>query len=318
LEDQQLFEALAREEPLRELLEDAGARTRLLASLGAAREPWYYRPLGLIPILATASAAIIVAAIVYWWPARRPGPIQVAQVVTQAVVAPSQKAFVPPPRPRAARTVLPSELPPMLPAPVYAPLPRVLAEVKTAPPQPMAMQSASARVSAVMPFQSNLAARPQAPINLPAPFGLRYSVVKTLPTGELTEVDAKQELERNDEVAIRFQANQGGYLYVLEQDPQKNWQPFASQRIQPAMPVMVPPQGSLHAESAGNREFFVVFSRQPQTSLNRIRSIAVSSRGPEQQQVFSIGGFGETRAVITTVSEPASQHVAFPITLKYK
>jgi hypothetical protein len=313
LEDQELFEALAREEPLRELLEDPAARSHLLAGLGTAREPWYYRPIGLTPILATAAAAIIVAAVVYWWPARRQGPVQVAQVLPQDAITPSQKPFVSPPRPRAARPVLPTALPPVLPAPVYAPLPRVLAEVKLPPPQPIA-QSASVRLPTAMQFR----AEQQAVAALPAPFGLRYSIVKTLPGGELTELDAKQELDRDDEVQIRFQANEAGYLYVLQRDSEKNWQPFASQRIQPAMPVVLPPKGSLLAASGESKELFVVFSRQPQTSLNRVRSIAVSYRGPEQQQVSSIGGFGGARAVITTVPEPAAQQVAFPITLKYK
>src|SRR5262249_33792487 len=115
-----------------------------------------------------------------------------------------------------------------------------------------------------------------------------------------------------------FQADEVGYLYVLQRDPQKNWQPFASQRIQPAMPVVVPPKASLRADSGESKEFFVVFSRQPQINLNRVRAMAVSSKSGEQQLTFSIGGVGETRAVISTVSERASQQVAFPITLKYK
>jgi hypothetical protein len=307
LEDHQLFEALAREEPLRELLEDPAARNQLLAGLGPAREPWYYRPLGLTPILAGTAAALIIAAVVYWWPERRQRPVEVAQVVT------SQRPFVPPPRPRAPRPVLPTALPPVLPAPVYAPLPRVLTEPK-APPQLLAMQSTAMRVPAAMPFRAE---RPVVAI-LPKPFGLRYSIIKTLPSGEVTEVDAKQELGREDEVQIRFQANEAGYLYVLQQDVEKNWQPFASQRIQPAMPAVIPPNGSLHADSGESKELFVVFSRQPQINLNRVRAMAVSSKSMDQQQIFSIGGFGEARAVITTVSEPAAQQVAFPITLKYK
>ena len=303
LEDQQLFEALMAEEPLRELLEDPAARNQLLPRLGTEREPWYYRPLGLTPILAGTAAALIIAAVVYWWPERRQRPVEVAQVVT------SQRPFVPPPRPRAPRPVLPTALPPVLPAPVYAPLPRVLTEPKAAPPQLLAMQSASMKLPTAMPFRAE---QPVVAI-LPKPFGLRYSIIKTLPSGEVREVEAKQELGREDEVQIRFQANEAGYLYVLQQDVEKNWQPFASQRVQPATPAMIPPKGSLRADSGESKEFFVIFSRRPQINLNRLRAAAASSKSADEQQMFSIGGF-----VITTVSEPAAQQVAFPITLNYK
>jgi hypothetical protein len=311
LEDQQLFEALMAEEPLRELLEDPAARNQLLPRLGTEREPWYYRPLGLTPILAGAAAAVLVVAIVHWSPERKPSPVEIAQV---APVRPAQKPFFAPPQPRIAGTVLPTALPPVLPAPVYAPLPRVLTEPKAPPPQLLTMQSASVRVPAAMPF------RVEQPVTalLPPPWGVRYSIVKTLPSGEVADVDATQELDRGDEVQIRFQANESGYLYVLQQDSEKNWQPFASQRIQPAMPVVIPPKGGLRADSGESKELFVVFSRQPQVNLNRVRELAVARKSVKQQQILSTGGFGEARAVITTVSEPAAQQVAFPITLKYK
>jgi hypothetical protein len=153
---------------------------------------------------------------------------------------------------------------------------------------------------------------------LPVTFGVRYSIIKTLPTGEVTEVDAKQELDRNDGVQIRFQANEAGYLYVLQRDSQKNWQPFASQRIQPPTPVDIPPKDTVRVDSAGTKEFFAVFSRLALTNLNLVRALAGSAGSLDQQQVFAAGNVGGTRAVITTVSEPASQQVAFPITLKYK
>jgi hypothetical protein len=310
LEDHQLFEALMGEEPLRALLEDPAARNQLLTRLGTAREPWYYRPLGLTPILAAAAAAVLVVAIVHWWPERKPSPVEIAQV---ALVRPSQKPFFAPPQPRIAGTVLPTALPPVLPAPVYAPLPRVLTEPKPPPPQLLTMQSASVRVPAAMPF------RVEQPVTaLLPPLGVRYSIVKTLPSGEVADVDATQELDRGDEVQIRFQANESGYLYVLQQDSEKNWQPFASQRIQPAMPVVIPPKAGLRTDSGESKELFVVFSRQPQVNLNRVRELAVAWKSVKQQQIFSTGGFGEARAVITTVSEPAAQQVAFPITLKYK
>ena len=54
LEDQQLYEALVREEPLRELLADPAARRNLLAALDEVPKPWYYRDVH--PGIITAAA----------------------------------------------------------------------------------------------------------------------------------------------------------------------------------------------------------------------------------------------------------------------
>ena len=63
LDDQELFDALAKEEPLRDVLRDRAARLRLMEALGPAREPvagrgwgWLRRP----AVLAIAGAAAVV------------------------------------------------------------------------------------------------------------------------------------------------------------------------------------------------------------------------------------------------------------------
>ena len=70
LEDQSLFNQLAEEEPLRQLLSDPGARSHLLAALDAAPQPWYRRlaermgrPGGMAA--AAVAAALMIAATVY-------------------------------------------------------------------------------------------------------------------------------------------------------------------------------------------------------------------------------------------------------------
>ena len=63
LEDQDLYDALIREEPLRELLQDPAAKTRLRAALETTRVPWYRawrRPAA----LTAAVAAVAVIAVV--------------------------------------------------------------------------------------------------------------------------------------------------------------------------------------------------------------------------------------------------------------
>ena len=133
------------------------------------------------------------------------------------------------------------------------------------------------------------------------------------PDGTFAEVDPQQELDRKDEVAIRLQSNDSGYLYVLQRDAQDRWQPFASDRIQPSVPYTIPRTGSLRASGSGSREFFVTFSRLPRSPT----TLALAVPAPPSGQ--QAGGYlGRETSVVTNVAEPAAQQVAFPITLKYK
>jgi hypothetical protein len=147
-------------------------------------------------------------------------------------------------------------------------------------------------------------------------FGLRYSILKKQPDGTMAEVDPQQELDRKDEVVIRLQANDSGYLYVLQRDAQNRWQPFASDRIQPSVPYTIPRSGSLRARGSGPREFFVTFSRLPLSPTTR--ALTVPSQSGRQQGGQAGANAGPTTNVFTNIGEPAAQQVAFPITLKYK
>ena len=151
---------------------------------------------------------------------------------------------------------------------------------------------------------------------LGANFGLRFSILKKLPDGTFAEVDPQQDLDRKDEVEIRLQSNDGGYLYVLQRDSQRRWRPFASGRIQPSVPYTIPRSGSLRANGSGPKEFFVTFSRLPLSPTTR--ALAVPSQSGRQQAGQTGANAGPSTNVVTNVAEPAAQQVAFPITLKYK
>ena len=53
--------------------------------------------------------------------------------------------------------------------------------------------------------------------------GLRYNILRKQSGGGFAEIDPQQELERNDEVVIRLQAGEPGYLYILQRDAQNRW-----------------------------------------------------------------------------------------------
>jgi hypothetical protein len=131
LEDQQIFEALAREEPLRELLQDPFAKTRLLTALEQKPEPRYRRWLrpAVWAIPAAGLAAVVALLVLERPPARQ--PVTIAQVL----------------RPRSEPAVpVPSPLPQVLekrtlPAPAREVEPRARARpaeplIAVAPPPP--------------------------------------------------------------------------------------------------------------------------------------------------------------------------------------
>ncbi len=415
LEDQQLFEMLAREEPLRELLQDPAARGQLLATLAEAPEPWYYRPVHPALIFAATAGIVLGVVVIKFWPVPQAAPLSVVATAPQPQPEKSPlpsdlRPFIAPPnisqRP-GARPALPTEPPPSLLAQASPPPTPLAAPAAAPPPPPPAANDAIAvagqalfkaenllapkdRTAVVAgsvhdPAQAGLAGatitltnqatdaitqvrtdargefrtaplrtgeysvRVEAPgfkrfeqsavvlntgevhqvvaqlelgraaesVQVQAEAAgvggavapsvnilLRYTILKKQPDGTFAEVDPQQELDRKDEVVIRLQANDSGYLYVLQRDAQNRWQPFASDRIQPSVPYTIPRSGSLRARGSGPREFFVTFSRLPLSPTTG--ALAVPSQSGRQQA----GQAG--------IGEPGAQQVAFPITLKYK
>lgn len=137
LEDQVLFDLLAREEPLRELLEDPVAKARLRRALEESAVPWYRAWLRPALLGALVAGMAVVAVVVERQAARRPGvailaraprpvlPVPVPSPVPQAL----EKREVPQPgRPveakpadlQAVATSVASDRPPPVPAPPSA------------------------------------------------------------------------------------------------------------------------------------------------------------------------------------------------------
>jgi hypothetical protein len=122
LQDQELFDALAREEALREVLGDPTARARLLAAIDDAPAPWYRGWWRLAPVAAMAAALVVVAVVELRQSSPSARPLRVANVAAPAV-APA--APILPPPPEVARAAQPAMMPFSLPgvAPAAPPLP---------------------------------------------------------------------------------------------------------------------------------------------------------------------------------------------------
>jgi hypothetical protein len=315
LEDQQLYEALVREEPLREVLADPAARAELLAALDVVPKPWYYRDVHPAMIAAAVSAVVIVTLSVRFWPVRTAPPIS---VVAQAELPQPAKSELPSQLPFQARQAAPTKdnpLPEAPPVPAASPAPELqpainemLAESSARPSPPELAAPAGATDAA------NTPGRPQpirAAAMAPAALAVRYTILKKSVTGQFAAVDPQQELEAGDETVIRLEPNESGFLYVLERTGSGDWRPIANARVQASVPYTIPNAGTFHAERPGPREFLVLYSRQPQNVSSGAQP-AVSS-ALEQKA----GAAGSATYVVSGSAAPAGQ-VSFPITLKYR
>ncbi len=148
LSDQQLFDALAREQSLRDLLNDPAARAELLAAMDEKPLPWYrqfWRPAAMIG----AAAACLLIAGVYL---ARPKPHPAA---TPLLVAEVKQPEPPAPAPAVANRPAPS--------------PRRATAMKKTPPEPAPESKAMADLSApATPAASPAATRNEAATAMPA------------------------------------------------------------------------------------------------------------------------------------------------------
>ena len=80
LEDQELFDELAREQALRDLLRDPAARAQLLAAADSAPAPWYRKLWRPVPAVALAALATALVAIVVVRQSRHLQPMSLARL----------------------------------------------------------------------------------------------------------------------------------------------------------------------------------------------------------------------------------------------
>jgi len=312
LEDQQLYEALVREEPVRELFADPAARAQLLAALDGVPKPWYYREVHPGIILAAASTVAIVTLGVKFWPVRTAPPVN---VVAQAELPQPAKSDLPTQllfqaQPADARRAPQLPAPPVIAAAPAAPqlepaAEAVLALSSARPTPPEVSAPGGAASGNILP--KTVALRTAATASL----ALRYTILRKLPTAEFSPVDPRQELEAGDETVIRLEPAESGFLYVLERSATGEWRPIVSDRVEASVPYTVPKNGTFRAEGSGPREFLVQFSRQPQALSGRGQPATAPAQG---QQVRVEGA----ATYVASASPSASQQVSLSITLKYK
>ena len=336
LDDQELFDALAKEQPLHDLLREPAARAQLLAAIEERPAPWYrvwWRP---------AVAGVAVVAVLVFLGTHREAPREVAQVRD---MGPTPVA-APPPTPAAAdkpaqppvRTKV-FHAPPPAAAPVrqnaeVAPPPEVVSPkleaappvfglrpqggamggvvggVPAAPPDAQAMfykrrEAATDAVAESKPVESRaMAGVAGNAVTMRAAtagytrLGVRYTILRKQPDGEFAAAD-QEDLKKGDVVQLSLQPNESGYLTVTVVNGSRTRvvaSGFVQQMTQFVTPVLKPEETELR----------VSFSRRQQTVVaGSLGTTVETSSDAGQRSTYVVGPNN-------------GQNVMFPITLNYR
>lgn len=109
------------------------------------------------------------------------------------------------------------------------------------------------------------------------PLALRYSIVK-LENGEELEVPGSRVFRSGDQVRLKVQVNQRGYLYLISRGSSGIWKPLfpsreATDNVIDARQIYAVPSSTLaftFDEQAGKERIFLLFSRTPVEDLDAL------------------------------------------------
>ncbi|MBC8167227.1 MAG: hypothetical protein H7Y20_15325 [Bryobacteraceae bacterium] len=293
LNDSSLFEALADEQALRDLLDDSASRAQVLMAvenrrfsiLNALRD-WFEHPKS--KALTAAAAVLLVAVAVSML---REQPIEIARNVT-----------VPSAEMRPAETI--AMLPEREPEPKKQVAPRLKKQVspQIAPPTALASPAAS-------PFVES--AKPASPTVMN---DVRYTLLLRGPGGDYAPVAPDFGFSEGDRARLRFETNVRGMLLVTGPGNQTLY----AGTVAPDLPVLVP--GDLTFQS-GSQDVAAEF-----TPLTGTGATLGFSRAPSSGVVGGIIGgvpgdtLGQTGAarLRTSDAESGSASVRLKITLRKK
>lgn len=136
------------------------------------------------------------------------------------------------------------------------------------------------------------------------PLAMKYTVERRAAAGKYLPVSPTMTFHGGDNVRLKVEANDSGYLYVVEQDPQKGWEMLlpdpdidsGNNRIAGRAETLVPAGGHFKLDpGAGEHRVFLVFSRRPQQDLQSViravRSGAGTTETPKMQLAALVDRF---------------------------
>lgn len=277
LSDQDLFDALAREQALKEALEAPGAREQLLRAARIGRErrasrwipilrgPWPWAAAG-----AAALITILVVVLVRTEESARPqlAKVESAPAMKSAPVEPPRnEAYAPKvPLPRTVKRAAKPSVPRVQSAPAPpAPAAGEKEEALASPPPAQAPANGAAVAGALsetrQPMMATRSAGGFTPMASVAQPGLQVSVAR-VPEADMPR--ARRTFHAGDSIQLRITPPFEGRLYVLRtEDSGANWTLAYSADARANVAAMAP----LRLDMPGHTWFIVVLSRSPLAEL---------------------------------------------------
>jgi hypothetical protein len=308
LEDQELFDALAKEQGLREVLQDPSARQQLIEALGTAHEPiaarawrwlgWLHRPVALA--MAGMAALLIVGGLALRQAQRPPRREAVVAEVTvpqpASTLAAAPKA-VPPPTVQRKTFRLPVAGMPKPSAPL--PVPPVLTESSPATPPPprdgaLAVGGLAGAGGAKRPVMQtaqtpvlSFTAQSRAPLALlkkakavpsaAATLAVGYTLLLKDADGVYSPVHAGTVFHAGDSVRLQVEPSAAGYIYLFQRNASSGWDLIVSQSVEKDQRYALPPTGGLQSDVPAQVELLLVLSRVEHVDLDALASQAQAS-----------------------------------------
>lgn len=107
--------------------------------------------------------------------------------------------------------------------------------------------------------------------------GLRYTILKALPSGGQMAVLPETTFTAHDAIRLSVESNKPGYLYIIQQGSTGTWTPLYPEegqqhKIEPGKEYMVPSEpGSFEFdEHAGQERLFILLSEKPVQDLETL------------------------------------------------
>jgi len=295
LEDQELFDALAKEQALREVLQDPPARQQLIQALGPARDSlaagawrWLRRP----ALLAGGLAALLIAAGLVVL--RQPKPAARREAIMARAIAPTPETGPPassaaPERvfraPAATRKLQPLARPPK--PPTLSSSNEVQAPEVPLPAEPVPLPAAAARQVVGLP--TGQAMLPMAKVkqakavaSLAAKAGLTYSLLLEGGNGEYLPAAPGAVFHPGDSVRIQVEPNDSGHIYLFQKSDPSTWNTVANMPVEKGQRYVLPSKGGLESDQPAQLELLLLFSRSGQTTLQTADLDSLAATAPPQ------------------------------------
>jgi len=276
LGDQELFDALAKEQALREVLHDPAARQQLLVALRPSRI-WLRRP-AVLAMAGCAAGILIVAGLLLW---QKQHAVRHEIIVADAVArgqdtlqtSPVPRKVFQPPAAHLAKKVAPLPPPPALPAaqasaPAAPAVNSVVVEAESRPVPTEAPQAGQPRDARLQVSAAAVAVvRPSVP----------YTLLVRGSDGTYAQLPAGAVIHVGDSVRIQAEPGGSGFIHLFRRGD-AGWSLVSSQGVVAGQRYVLPSAGGVESDSATRIELLLLLSSVEHADAEDLAGVQAVSR----------------------------------------